>query len=267
MIANISSVKVADNGKSSRRRSFVKTLKHAFTRSSSSDTVSINEGMSVMSIDMASSHSMKSDIKKRKKVRFNTSRSHQRVYKIQPLFDYASELWWSREDIERCRSEQSDFSSAPYEVQVNAKAYMGTYEKARREVFRSNKDNPSQTLSAAVYNELVSGRSLGFAALEIYGGSIGSRRRQTIKTVTSIATTYYDCVVLSYCENSEEQVRRYSRSLTATDRRWAQIIGNADSIAAAAVHNNNNDDINNPACSSSLVSSNSIKSTITSITA
>jgi hypothetical protein len=239
-----SSVKVTDvanassSKKGKRSKSFFGKTMLAFARSSSSTSCdsSLSGESSTRTVD-TSSRSMKSDKKCKRKVRFNISRSHHKVYKIEPLFDYAAELWWSKEDIERCQLEQADFRSASKVVQANVYAYMRTFLKARHQVFHSDKDQPSLTVSAAVYKDLVLGRSQGFAGLELYINTLqANRRKHTSVTVASVVEASYECKIAALVgESTEERVRKYSRSLTAADRYWAKVMGNADSIAAQCI--------------------------------
>jgi hypothetical protein len=200
----------------------------------------------------------------KKQVRFNTRKT--KVYKIPTFFQYASDLWWSHHEIEQHKVGQSDFTNASNEVKAIAKLYLRAYRKGQREILdHCNGNNSSSNsnirripqhqqqrtdneeapkLSLELYKDLVSGRSNGFAGLELYAKSTNNKKQAVKEVITSIVQTYRDNVAAAEATVPNKQhwhvhddTARHAQSLTRSDRSWAFICGQADEENVEATQN------------------------------
>lgn len=170
---------------------------------------------------------------KKQKVRFPSSRTPHSIRKIDPLFSYSADLWWTKSDLELLKADQSDFSDASAELKTSAMSYLLAYKKARQQVFPSTKNQVSKPMMTSdVYNSIVAGRNLGFAGLELYSDESQGRRAGVKEVILLTLAAYYDFLSLKGADNASKMLRSYSRTLTAADRYWAVAMGNADSTAA-----------------------------------
>lgn len=238
----------------------VSFMKKSFNRSNSSLSMSSLQNESTRSMTMEDSSMLVSDdgsgafrscMKGSRKIN-NTSRSlrvrfkrsHDKIIKIEPFFEYASDLWYTKKD------ERENFSQPGLETAydaANAEMYMKAYTQARKEVYPANwfdmKDpQPAkpEKLSTSLYDEIVEGRIHGFAGLEQYSANLKKTRRVHIQqTVLMIASAYYDSIssIDGSVDVKEKLVRSYAKTLTAVDRYWSAAIGQADADAAAEVYN------------------------------
>lgn len=202
-----------------------------------------------------------------KPLRLRFKRSHDKIYKIEPYFEYSIDLWYTRND------EKDIFSQPGLETVIDttrAETYMRAYTQARKQVYpktwfdgKTPVPSKPEKLSTILYDEIVIGKIYGFAGLDQYSFNLKKTRRIHIQhTVLMIAAAYYDC--LSNCneggslEDKAKLLRSYSRSLTAVDRYWSTAIGQSDADAAADIYkedtiiveeeednNNNNNSDNN----------------------
>jgi hypothetical protein len=168
---------------------------------------------------------------RKRRVRFNsTPRSPHTAYTIKPLFAYTDELWWTKDDLDRLKNQQSNFSESSMDTKTAAMKYLSAYSKARSQVFRDEKHDKQEKpmMTANVYEELVMGRSKGFGALELYSDESGSRRERVRNINLLTLAAFYDFRQAAGLTNVDKMLRSYSRSLTTADRYWAVAVGNAD---------------------------------------
>lgn len=232
-----------------RQSSIAKSLKDGFSlvsmikapktskvvRSSSFDnnsTYSSEENVPVALVSCMKGSQSQIVKQKKQKVRFSSSRSPHTIRKIEPLFSYAAELWWTKSNLDCLKAEQSDFSEATTEMKTSAMSYLMAYKKARQQVFPSSKNQVSKPMMTSdVYNSIVVGRNLGFAALELYSDESQARRAGVREVILLTLAAYYDFLSLKGADNASKMLRSYSRTLTTADRYWAVAMGNADSTA------------------------------------
>lgn len=169
--------------------------------------------------------------KRKQKLRFSSGRSFQTVHKIKPIHEYASDLWWTKQELEKSKSEQSNFSKVSNEIKRSAMAYMAAYVTARQQVFRPADKGSKPMMTTDAYDTIVIGRSQGFAGLELYSNESQRRRAAVREIVLLTVAAYYDFSAFKGKGSSDKMMRSYSRSLTAADRYWSVAIGNADLAA------------------------------------
>jgi hypothetical protein len=179
------------------------------------------------------------------RVRFK--RSHDKIIKIEPFFEYAEDLWYTKSE-ERHAFTLPGLDSVS--DAVNAETYMKAYTAARKQVYpkawfegkEQIKPEKPEKLSAALFDEIVKGRTFGFAGLEQYSINLKRIRRVHIQqTVIMICAAYYDSMSrldIGSTDEKEKLVRNYAKSLTAVDRYWSAAMGQADADAAALVYDN-----------------------------
>ena len=178
-----------------------------------------------------------------KPMRVRFKRSHDKIHKIEPYFEYAKDLWYTRAD------ERDVFSQPGLETVADtarAEKFMRAYTQARKQVypkawFEGKNPVPSkpEKLSTALYDEIVVGKIYGFAGLDQYSYNLKKTRRIHIHhTVLMITAAYFDCGSNNEgtLDDKAKLVRSYSRSLSAVDRYWSTAIGQSDADAAAEVY-------------------------------
>lgn len=171
---------------------------------------------------------------KKRKVQFKSSRMLLSVQKIDPFFEYARDLWWTKAELEAFKAEQSDFSQVSGEMKISAMNYLSAYARARKQVFPPDQRLDKPMMTADVYDVLVMGRSKGFAGLELYSDESRSRRAGVREISLLTLAAYYDFKNVKELTKVDKMLRSYSRSLTTADRYWGVAMGNADYAAATA---------------------------------
>jgi hypothetical protein len=178
-----------------------------------------------------------------KGLRVRFKRSHDKIIKIEPFFEFAEDLWYTKTD-ERLLFSQPGLETAS--DAANAEMYMKAYTQARKQVypktwFEGKDPTPAkpEKLSTSFYDDIVEGRVHGFAGLEQYSVNLKKTRRVHIQqTVLMIAAAYFDSAASleGSWEDKEKLVRSYAKSLSAVDRYWSAAMGQADADAAADVY-------------------------------
>ena len=181
--------------------------------------------------------------KSSRSLRVRFKRTLEKVIKIEPFFEYAEELWYTKVD------EREIFSQPGLDTvsdAANAEMYMKAYTQARKQVYpKSWFEGKEQTtpvkpekLSTSLYDDIVLGRIHGFAGLEQYSLNLKKIRRIHIQqTVLMISAAYYDSASrFGSTDDKDKLVRSYAKSLTAVDRYWSAAMGQADADAAAEVY-------------------------------
>lgn len=178
-------------------------------------------------------------LRKKKKVRFNGNKPKPKVYSIQPLFQYAYDLWWTKEEIELSKVMQADFSDVSEDVKSAAKAYLKSFHSGYNQLNADIKDGTdfsTSLVSPEVYRNLVLGKYHGFSGLELYNvKSYDAKRDKSIEIVKSIAKKYNNEVYVKYKDGNQvsEVIRQKSEALSVADRSWAYISAHADMEACA----------------------------------
>jgi hypothetical protein len=260
----------ADNirmyGKSIIRATFYRSvsfMKKSFNRSNSSLSVASSDSSLCGGADDSSQYSTgctrsclkgsRASLVREKSVRnfrVRFKRSHDKIIKIEPLFEYAEDLWYTKVE------ERQVFTLPGLDSvgdAVNAELYMKAYTSARKQVYpkawfegkEQTKPEKPEKLSASLFDEIVTGRTHGFAGLEQYSVNLKKIRRVHIQqTVIMICAAYYDSksrLDIGSAEEKEKLVRNYAKSLTAVDRYWSAAMGQADADACALVYENDGD--------------------------
>jgi hypothetical protein len=210
-------------------------------------------------IQRSSHYSKRSD--KKRLVRF---RKRTKEYKVEPFFEYASDLWYTTP------KEKASLLSPQLETTAEmrlAEKYMAAYTCARKQVYPKEwfamKEPKALTTSTytkmltASYDDIVYGRKNGFAGLENYSAKLKTRRTIHIRyTVLLICATYRELksndvnILQTKTKSSADWnvdgtltndamtrlVRQYSKSLTEGDRYWAAAMGQVDHETAMDVY-------------------------------
>jgi hypothetical protein len=167
--------------------------------------------------------------KRNNRVRFASTPTE---FKIQPLFEYATKLWWQKEELQQCQWMQQYLTNESQESKDNMKRYIDAYMAVYEDVFRKTKHATfNDMISVTLYKMIVEGRSQGYGGFELYCDQPKRRRDNRNKVLLTVASYQY-FKQTEKKSNVDSQVRSYSRSLTAADRYWASVIGNADASNA-----------------------------------
>jgi hypothetical protein len=161
-----------------------------------------------------------------RKVRFA---KHTIVYKITPLFEFVSQLWWQRSEIEKCKEDQYNLDTESDECKEAIRRYIHGYMQAYDEVFQITDKRPfNDMISSKFYELIVEGRSKGFGGLELYCDQRQKRKEIRTRILLTIAAYHHFTQQQKQGGSIHKNLRKYSRSLTAADRYWALVLGNAD---------------------------------------
>jgi hypothetical protein len=146
---------------------------------------------------------------------------------ITPLFEYATDLWWQKKELEKCRSQQYKLTKESPNTKDAIRSYIHAYIQAFDEVFQTTNNKPfNDMISSKLYEKIVDGCAEGYGGLEIY---CDHKKRNEVRTHVMLTVQAY----AYFCQNPrkgcpQKLVRKYSRSLSAADRYWALVIGNAN---------------------------------------
>jgi Ni,Fe-hydrogenase I large subunit len=137
-------------------------------------------------------------------------------------------MWWQKEELQQCQWMQQDMTNESQESKEAMKRYIDAYIAVYEDVFRKTKHAAfNDMISVTLYKTIVEGRG-GF---ELYCDQPTRRRENRNKVLLTVASYQY-FKQTEKKSNVDSQVRSYSRSLTAADRYWASVIGNADASNA-----------------------------------
>jgi hypothetical protein len=147
---------------------------------------------------------------------------------IMPLYYYKKELWWTKDELLTCQQNQFDLKDESQEVVDDVEKYLDAYMTAYDNVFQKTADGTfNNKISERIYKIIVEGRSKGYGGLELYLEQPHRHRDNQNKILLTIASSQY-FIQSEKKSDAANHVRSYSRSLTAADRYWACVIGNAD---------------------------------------
>lgn len=175
---------------------------------------------------------------------------------VEPLFPYACDLWWTKEEVYENKQHQSDFTGSSDAAKDLARLYLRGVHNGRKQIRDAqelhaqeqdlNKTDRTSPVNISISTEnfkgLVKGRLHGLAGLEMYMDKRDDVRIITKQVVQKYSDRRAERVnnhlaafdTAEQYENDFDDIEFYThvRSLTASDRSWAFVIGRADMEAA-----------------------------------
>lgn len=200
----------------------------------------IDQPLPVKSILKTGSSERVVTVGKRKSVHFK-SRSQATVHRVDSFQRFASDLWWSKDEMRRNKEAQSDMTKEKQEVQLVARDYLLGIERGRKQVItdqnydRAVEGLENSYISEEYYKKIVAGRINGNAGLEVFTDSHFDYRRKERLIVANIVYQYSN--LLQSCTTQSEvdyKLCSYARSFSLPNRSWARVLGNADRDAVIA---------------------------------
>lgn len=170
---------------------------------------------------------------------------------IDSYLPYASDLWWTKQELELTRHEQLDYSNASHQSLKSLGSFLNSYYFLRDELHVAECSQVSDAvkekktvdscgfISIKAYNKLIKGFHKEFNGIERYIGHYCEVRRCHVLDVTKQVVEFYKIQYDSNTSNEiyklvdEEIVASYTRLLTTKDRYWSNMIGYAQHLAAA----------------------------------
>lgn len=139
--------------------------------------------------------------------------------------EHSDSLWWSFEELQKSRNESLKEIKTSKSLQAYLQSYERAYQQMRREC----------SLSRDNLNSILPGLNLGYRGVESLRNS-AQRDQGTAKKVSSVVSVYHRAATGDYGVSAEKLsriTRSHAVALTAKDRRWAHVLGQADQNAAS----------------------------------
>jgi hypothetical protein len=156
-----------------------------------------------------------------KTVDFRKGKLLRKVQVVESYRQYAKDLWWSLEDIEKSKSEQFDLTKASVNDLAKVKAYFRGISEAQRQLrepLLGPQERRKNQIASDCYRQIIAGRAIGLGGLEMY---LMAGNRQEVQYIVS-------SIVQKFKDSDNESSYVYAKSLTNFYRTWAIILGHAD---------------------------------------
>lgn len=168
----------------------------------------------------------------KKAISFETSNLEQ-VRTVKALFRYSKELYFSEEEIEKFRIDQTNLTEATTEEINDVQMYMNAYRTGRQQI------NFGQ-MSTEVYRDLIIGIRKGYCGIEGQSELHETICSHVKDTTRSIIAAYQNALNaqkqqakgIKKALDASVMVKAHSEALSETDRQWAVALGNAVMHAA-----------------------------------